>query len=105
MGLAQAIVHVVDDIAGIRPVERVRVRVGAQQAVAGDSLQFNFRLLVEGTSLSEAVLDVMRVAGDEVRVDEIQIGGAHREVIRRPGLAVAEAPHDERDHHAHAAWR
>lgn len=105
MGLAQAIVQVVDEIAAGRPVHRVRVRVGAQQAVVGDSLEFNFCLLVEGTSLQRAILDVTPVPGDGVRVDEIEIGGEQRETIRRPDLAVAEAPHDEHDAHIHPAWR
>lgn len=105
MGLAQAIVQVVGGIAGGRPVERVRVQVGVQQAVAGDSLAFNFGLLVEGTELGGAVLDVAPAPGDAVRVEAVEIGGAHREVIRPPGPAVAEAPHDERDPHAHPAWR
>lgn len=105
MGLAEGIVEVVHGIAGNRPVEAVRVRVGAQQAVAPDSLEFNFRLLVEGTWLQGAKLEITPASGDDVRIDEIEVGGDRAEVIRRPDLAVSEAPHDQHDAHTHPAWQ
>ena len=102
MGLAEAIVAVVEDAAGERPVERISVRVGAAQAVVGDSLEFNFRLLTEGTPMQATVLDVTHVAGDGIRIDEI--GLADGEMIRRD-LEVVEAAHPAGDHHTHPAWR
>ena len=102
MGLAEAIVAVVEGAAGDRRVERISVRVGAAQAVVGDSLEFNFRLLTEGTTMQATVLDVAHVAGDGIRVHEI--GLACGEVIRRD-LEVVEAAHAAGDHHAHPAWQ
>ena len=102
MGLAQGILAVVEDVAGERPVQRIRVRVGSAQAVVGDSLEFNFALLTEGTALEQAVLDVARVAGDGVHVDEIVLAGG--EVIRHPGIPVVEPAHAGNDHHKHPAW-
>ena len=102
MGIAQGIVAVVTDVAGERPVERIRVRVGSAHAVVGDSLEFNFTLLTEGTALQAAVLDVRHVPGDGIRVDEIVLGGG--EVIRHPGLEVVESAHAAEDHHRHPAW-
>lgn len=102
MGIAQGIVAVVTDVAGERPVERVCVRVGSAQVVVGDSLEFNFALLTDGTSLHAAVLDVAQVPGDGIRVDEIVLAGG--EVIRHPGLEVVEPAHPAEDHHRHPAW-
>lgn len=102
MGLAQGIVAVVEDVAATRPVERITVRVGAALAVAGDSLEFNFRLLTEGSPMESTVLDVAHVAGDGIRVDEIVLAGG--EAIHPPDLEVAEAAHPPGDHHTHPAW-
>ena len=101
MGLAQAIVAVVEDAAGERAVERISVHVGAAQAVVGDSLEFNFRLLTEETPMQSTVLAVTHVAGDGIRVDEIGLAGGA--VIRRD-LEVVEATHSAGDHHKHPAW-
>ena len=102
MGLAEGIVAVVEDAAGDRTVERISVRVGAAQAVVGDSLEFNFRLLTEGTPMQSTALEVTHVEGDGVRVVEIGLAGG--EVIRRD-LEVVEAAHAAGDHHTHPAWR
>ena len=102
MGLAQGIVAAIEDAAGDRAVARISVRVGAAQAVVGDSLEFNFRLLTEGTPLQSAELAVTHVAGDGIRVDEIGLAGGA--VIRRD-LEVVEAAHAAGDQHTHPAWR
>lgn len=101
MGLAEAIVAVVEDAAGDRAVERISVRVGSAQAVVGDSLEFNFRLLTEGTPMQSTALAVTHVPGDGIRVDEIGLAGGA--VIRRD-LEVVEAAHSDGDHHKHPAW-
>ena len=102
MGLAQGIVAVVEDLAAGRAVQRISVRVGTALAVVGDSLEFNFTLVTEGTPLESAVLHVAHVAGEGIRVDEIVLAGG--EVIRRPGLEVVEPAHPAEDHHRHPAW-
>lgn len=103
LGLAQAIVDVVRDVAGDQPVLRVSVRVGAAQAVAADSLEFNVRLITEGTPLEGARVEVTTVDGDDVRVDAIVLGDGG-EVIRNSDLAVVEAAHASDDRHRHPAW-
>lgn len=37
--------------------------------------------------------EVIIFSGDEILVDEVEVGGDHIEVIRRPGAEVFEAPH------------
>jgi hydrogenase nickel incorporation protein HypA/HybF len=41
--------------------------------------------------------EVIALSGEEILVDEVELGGDHPEVIRRPGLTVTEPPH-EHDH-------
>jgi hypothetical protein len=103
LGLAQAIVDVVRDAAGEQPVLRISVRVGAAEAVAADSLEFNVGLITEGTPLEGARTEVTTVDGDGIRVDAIVLGDGG-EVIRNSDLAVVEAAHASDDQHRHPAW-
>ena len=99
MGLAQAILDTALDIAGDRPVRRVVVSAGEQQAVSVESLSFSFELIAAGTSASGARLDVRQVEGGRLLVDEVEVGGADPEVLRRSDAEVVEQPH----HHPHRA--
>ncbi len=63
MGLAQAILDTALDIAGDRPVRRVTVSAGEQQAVSVESLSFSFELVAAGTAASGAALEVRPVRG------------------------------------------
>jgi hydrogenase nickel incorporation protein HypA/HybF len=83
-GLAEGILAVVEDVAGMRPVRRVTLSVGEQQAVAADSLRFAFDLVAEGTSAAGARLELNTVPGDRLLVDEVELDGEPPEVIRRP---------------------
>ena len=94
LGIAEGILAVVDDIAAGRPVTRVVVRVGDDQRVVADSLEFGFSLLAEGTACADARLECVRVEGDAILVDEVELDGQPRVVLRRPGAGVVEAPHD-----------
>lgn len=97
MGLAEGILAVCLPIAGDRPVVRVAVSVGQQQAVSADALEFSFQLIADGTPATGAALEVRSVAGDRVLVDEVEVGGDAPSVIRRSDTEVVEAPHG----HAH----
>ncbi len=108
MGLAQAILDTALDIAGDRPVRRVAVSAGEQQAVSVESLSFSFELITAGTSASGATLDVRQAAGDRLLVDEVEVGGDVPEVLRRSDAEVVEPPHghahDTGDQPVHPAW-
>ncbi len=108
MGLAQAILDTALDIAGDRPVRRVAVSSGEGQAVSADSLQFGFQLMAEGTSAAGAALEVRTVPGDRLLIDEVEVSGDRPEVLRRPDVAVVEAPHshsnDSDGQPIHPAW-
>jgi hypothetical protein len=108
MGLAQAILDTALDIAGDRPVRRIVVSAGEQQAVSPESLSFSFELIAAGTTASGATLDVRQAEGARLLVDEVEVGGDTPEVLRRSDAEVAEAPHqhahDTGDHPVHPAW-
>ncbi len=108
MGLAQAILDTALDIAGDRPVRRVAVSAGEQQAVSVESLSFSFELISAGTGASGATLDVRPVPGGRLLVDEVEVGGDTPEVLWRDDAEVAEAPHEHShetgDQPVHPAW-
>ena len=91
MGLAQAILDTALQIAGDRPVRRVAVSAGAQQAVSVESLSFSFELVAAGTAAAGATLDVCLVPGARLLVDEVEVGGETPEVLRRSDAEVVEA--------------
>ncbi len=108
MGLAQAILDTALQIAGDRPVRRVAVSAGEQQAVSAESLSFSFELIADGTDATGAVLDVRTVPGARLLVDEVEVGGDNPEVLRRADTEFVEAPH-EHSHEpgelpVHPAW-
>ncbi len=61
LSIAQAIIDIATRHAGGRRVHRVRVQVGHLRQVVPDALQFAFTLLVEGTELDGAQLDIEQV--------------------------------------------
>lgn len=82
LGLSEGLLATVVDVAGDRPVSRVRVSIGALQRVVPDSLEFGFRLVAEGTVCESATLEIhplpVRVrcmaCGVESRSDEEPVG-------------------------------
>ena len=108
MGLAQAILDTVLDIAGDRPVRRVVVSAGEGQAVSATSLAFSFELAAAGSAAAAATLEVRSVPGERLLVDEVEVGGDRPEVLRRDRAEVVEAPHQHADNeatgHVHPAW-
>jgi len=61
LSIAQAIVDIAQRHAAGRRVHRVGVRVGHLRQVVPDALQFAFELLVAGTELDGAELDIEEV--------------------------------------------
>jgi hypothetical protein len=98
LGLAEGIMTVANDMAGERAVTRIVVRIGEEQRIVPDSLEFGFQLLAEGTNCAGAALQCLLVPGIEVLVDEVELEGDPPTVLRRPGAPVVEPPHV----HAHA---
>ncbi len=72
LALAQAVMDVVADHAGGRPVERVEVRVGALRQVVPDSLSFCFAAVARGTVAEGAELRIEQVP---VRISCSRCGG------------------------------
>ncbi len=93
LGLAEGIMTVAIDMAGERTVNRIVVRIGEEQRIVPDSLEFGFQLLAEGTVCEGASLHCVQVPGIEVLVDEIELGGDPPTILRRPGAPVVEPPH------------
>ena len=98
LGLAEGIMTVAIDMAGGRTVTRIAVRIGEDQRIVPDSLEFGFQLLAEGTICEGATLQCLVVPGVNVLVDEVELVGDPPTILRRPGAPIVEPPHD----HAHA---
>ena len=98
LGLAEGIMTVAIDMAGDRTVTRIAVRIGEEQRIVPDSLEFGFQLLAEGTICEGATLQCLVVPGVSVLVDEVELDGDPATILRRPGAPVVEPAHD----HAHA---
>jgi hypothetical protein len=94
LGLAEGILTIATDMAGERTVTRIVVRIGEEQRIVPDSLEFGFQLLAEGTVCEGAALQCVAVSGATVLVDEIELDGDPPTVLRRPGSEVVEPPHD-----------
>ena len=93
LGLAEGILTVAIDMAGDRPVTRIVVRIGDEQRIVPDSLEFGFQLLAEGTVCEGASLRCVAVPGIEVLIDEVELDGDPPTILRRPGAPVVEPPH------------
>ena len=98
LGLAEGIMTVAIDMAGDRTVTRIAVRIGEDQRIVPDSLEFGFQLLAEGTICEGATLQCLVVPGVNVLVDEVALDGDPPTILRRPGAPIVEPAHD----HAHA---
>jgi hypothetical protein len=100
LGLAEGIMTVAIDMAGGRKVRRIVVRIGEEQRIVPDSLEFGFQLLAEDTICEGAVLQCVLEPGASVLVDEVELDGNPPTILRRPGAPIVERPHDH-PHHGH----
>lgn len=87
--IVDAVLGVVLEAAGTRPVQRVRVRVGRSLAVKPDSFDQWFEMLATETPAAGALIEQTVTDGEELAVEEI--GLRDGEVLRNPDLVhVAE---------------
>jgi hypothetical protein len=100
LGLAEGIMTIAIDMAGERAVKRIVVRIGEEQRIVPDSLEFGFELLAEGTNCQGAMLECLVVPGVTVLVDEVELDGDPPMILRRPGARIIEPPHE----HAHTGY-
>jgi hydrogenase nickel incorporation protein HypA/HybF len=63
LSITQSIVDTAREHAAGRPVRSIRVRAGRLTAVVPDSMLFCFELIVDGTELQGARLDIEQPAG------------------------------------------
>jgi Hydrogenase/urease nickel incorporation, metallochaperone, hypA len=103
LGLAEGILTIATDMAGDHAVTRIVVRIGEEQRIVPDSLEFGFQLLAEGTVCEGAVLHCVAVSGATVLVDEVELDGDPPTVLRRPGSEVIEPPHAHMRSNDHGA--
>jgi hypothetical protein len=102
LGLAEGILTIATDMAGDHNVTRIVVRIGEEQRIVADSLEFGFQLLAEGTVCEGAALHCIAVSGATVLVDEVELDGDPPTVLRRPGADVIE-PRDHSHPNDHGA--
>jgi hydrogenase nickel incorporation protein HypA/HybF len=67
------VVDIVTRRAAGATVRRVVVEVGALAAVFPDALSFSFQLASVGTSAAGAQLEIIELAGDELRIREMEL--------------------------------
>lgn len=73
LALMEDLVGVVtEETVGAR-VHVVRLRVGREACVSPDALQFCFDVCTRGTALEGAALEIIEGAGDELRLQELEV--------------------------------
>lgn len=82
--LCEGVLAVALEAARGQPVTRVRVRVGAMQAVVPESFRFCWRLVTDGTAAQDAAVELSHVDGDVMVVEEVEVQGGL--VRRNPDL-------------------
>lgn len=73
LAITESVVECVLERMGETRVVRVVLEVGKLSAVVPDALRFCFDLSAHGTTLEGATLDIVRTAGDELRVREVEV--------------------------------
>ena len=73
LGIALEIVDRAEARADGATVQRVVVEVGAMTAVLPDALRFAWDVVVEGTALAGATLEIIELAGEELRIREMEV--------------------------------
>jgi len=92
LGLAEGIMTVAIDMAGGRTVRRIVVRIGEDQRIVPDSLEFGFQLLAEDTICEGATLQCVVEPGASVLVDEVELDGDPPTPRRADCRAPARSP-------------
>ena len=63
LALTQAVVEAITERTGSAPIRRVTLEIGALSGVMVDSVRFCFEVIVAGTPLRDAVLEVVEPPG------------------------------------------
>jgi hydrogenase nickel incorporation protein HypA/HybF len=73
LGIAQQIIDIARQGSGDARITRVVVSVGKLTAVLPDALRFCFDLATDDTPMKGALLEIREVAGDELKVSEVEV--------------------------------
>ena len=106
LGLAEAIVRVIRDIAGNRGVNRVKLRIGRLRAIEPETMEFNFAVASHDTVAEGAELEIESIPGNQITVEEIELEGEPGEVLRRPHEQPVGSKKEEPQTHStlNLAW-
>lgn len=74
LGITAEIVDIATRYAAREKVRRVVVEIGRETAVLPDAVRFCFDLCAEGTLVEGAALEIVEMAGAELRVRSVEVG-------------------------------
>jgi hydrogenase nickel incorporation protein HypA/HybF len=75
LAIMETVVDTVRERLGDAKILRVRLEIGALMAVVPDALTFCFDVCTRGTSMEGAALQIDEVAGDALRIKEVEMEG------------------------------
>ena len=73
LGITRNIVAIVGERAGGRRVQRVQLEIGDMTAVMPDAIRFCFDVCAEGTALEGAMLEILQVPGESLKLLEMEL--------------------------------
>jgi len=74
LGITEEIIYFAERYATSEKVRRIVVEIGRETAVLPDAVRFCFDLCAEGTPVEGAELEIVELAGDELRVRSVEVG-------------------------------
>jgi hydrogenase nickel incorporation protein HypA/HybF len=74
LGITEEIVDIAARYATADKVRRIVVEIGRETAVLPDAVRFCFDLCAEGTAVEGAELEIIEMAGAELRVRSVEVG-------------------------------
>ena len=73
LGITRNIVAIVGERAAGRKVDRVQLEIGDMTAIMPDAIRFCFDVCAEGTVLEGAMLEILEVSGDSLKIKEMEL--------------------------------
>lgn len=73
LSVVQSVVEAIVEKLGDAEVTRVRLAIGKQAGVVVDSIRFSFDLVVEGTSLEGATLEIDEPDNRDLRIVSVEV--------------------------------
>jgi hydrogenase nickel incorporation protein HypA/HybF len=73
LSISRNIVAIVNDAAAGRRVRCVTLEIGKRSGVMPHALRFTFDVVVQGTVLEGAELDIRETAGDELKIKTMEL--------------------------------